>query len=110
VAVARARTAGAVCQGPLTDGSFNSWHVAAFPGGDVGGIARPFRVVWDGWTDAQGDPIRDLSEHFQHPAELRALPPYAPMLNPIEFLWSWLKGERAEQLRIRETPTRSTAG
>ena len=51
-------------------------------------------VIWDGGTMHQGDPIRELERHFCDRLCLEPLPPYAPMLNPVEFLWSWLKYSR----------------
>src|SRR5512135_2348117 len=32
--------------------------------------------------------------YFADRLALEKLPPYAPMLNPVESLWSWLKWER----------------
>ena len=32
----------------------------------------------------KGDPIRDLLSHFAGRLDLERLPPYAPMLNPVE--------------------------
>src|SRR5512143_4140118 len=53
-----------------------------------------FVVVWDGGSMHKGDPIRALVDHFADRLALEKLPPYAPMLNPVESLWSWLKWER----------------
>ena len=36
-------------------------------------------------------PINVLTAHFADRLSLEKLPPYAPMLNPVEPLWSWLK-------------------
>jgi transposase len=53
-----------------------------------------FVVVWDGGPMHQGDPIRRLTDHFAGRLCLEALPPWAPMLNPTEPLWAWLKYDR----------------
>ena len=37
---------------------------------------------------------RDLIGHFADRLDLERLPPYAPMLNPVEPLWGWLKWGR----------------
>jgi putative transposase len=47
-------------------------------------------VVWDGGPMHKGDPIREvLAEHPR--LRLERLPPYAPELNPVEYLWEHLK-------------------
>jgi hypothetical protein len=40
---------------------------------------------------SKGDPIRYLESHFAARLSLEALPPWAPMLCPVEPLWGWLK-------------------
>jgi transposase len=47
-------------------------------------------VVWDGGPMHRGPAIRALLERFPR-LTLETLPPYAPELNPVEFLWSHLK-------------------
>jgi hypothetical protein len=86
----------------LPNGYFDSWHVAAFLEAMLGEVPGRFVVVWDGGPMHKGDPIRDLVEHFSARLSLERLPPYAPMLNPIEFLWSWLKGERLSNFGPRD--------
>ncbi len=47
-------------------------------------------VVWDGGSAHKGEPIRELLK--KHPRlTLERLPPYAPDLNPVEYLWEHLK-------------------
>ena len=48
-------------------------------------------MVWDGGNTHRGDPIRELLGRFGRRLRLERLPPYAPVLNPVEFLWSWVK-------------------
>lgn len=47
-------------------------------------------VVWDGGTMHRGAPIANLLEDYPR-LSLEKLPPYAPELNPVEFLWNHLK-------------------
>jgi transposase len=47
-------------------------------------------VVWDGGSMHKGDPIRDVLQKFPR-LSLERLPPYAPELNPVEYLWNHLK-------------------
>lgn len=78
----------------LANGYFDSWLMAAFLEAMLKDLAGRFVVVWDGGPMHKGDPIRDLMGHFADRLDLERLPPYAPMLNPVEPLWSWLKWGR----------------
>jgi putative transposase len=48
-------------------------------------------VIWDGGTMHKGDPIRRILARHHRRLSFERLPPYAPMLNPVEQLWGWLK-------------------
>jgi transposase len=82
----------------LANGYFDSWYMAAFLEAMLKDLAGRFVVVWDGGPMHKGGPIRDLMRHIADRLDLERLPPYAPMLNPIESLWSWLKWERLSNL------------
>jgi putative transposase len=47
-------------------------------------------VLWDGGTNHKGPLIRDLLARYPR-LHLEPLPTYAPQLNPVEFVWSYLK-------------------
>lgn len=47
-------------------------------------------VVWDGGPMHKGEPIQKLCSDYPR-LHLERLPPYAPDLNPVEYLWSHLK-------------------
>jgi transposase len=47
-------------------------------------------VVWDGGPMHKGEPIRQVLDDFPR-LSLERLPPYAPDLNPVEYLWGYLK-------------------
>jgi hypothetical protein len=47
-------------------------------------------VVWDNGRNHKGPALRELLERFPRLSVAR-LPPYAPELNPVESLWSYLK-------------------
>lgn len=68
--------------------------MAAFLEAMLKDLAGRFAVVWDGGPMHKGDPIRELMSHFADRLDLERLPPYAPMLNLVEPLWSWLKWGR----------------
>ena len=78
----------------LADGYFNNWYVTAFIEAMLRDLAGRFVVVWDGGPMHKGEPIRALEEQFADRLSLERLPPWAPMLNPVEPLWSGLKWER----------------
>jgi transposase len=47
-------------------------------------------VVWDGGPMHKGDPIREVLRRYPR-LQLERLPPYAPDLNPVEYLWGHIK-------------------
>ena len=78
----------------LVKGYFNNGYVTASLEAMMHDLDGQFVVVWDGGPMHKGDPIHQLTEHFADRLCLEALPPWAPMLNPIEPLWGWLKYDR----------------
>ncbi len=78
----------------LVNDYFNNYRSAAFLEALLRDIPNRLVVLWDGGTMHKGDPIRDAVERFAPRLTLERLPPYAPMLNPVEPLWSWLKYSR----------------
>ena len=78
----------------LTNDYFNNHRSAAFLELLMREIPSKIIVLWDGGSMHKGDPIREAVQRFQPRLSLERLPPYAPMLNPVEPLWSWLKYSR----------------
>lgn len=78
----------------LADGDFDSWYGTALIAAMLWDLPGRFGVVWDGGPMHKGEPIRGLETQFADRLILEPLPPWAPMLNPVEPLWSWLKWER----------------
>jgi hypothetical protein len=78
----------------LPDGYFDSWYVTAFLEAMLKDLRGRFVVVWDGGPMHKGEPIEALRSHFAPRLDLERPPAFAPMLNPVEWLWSWLKWER----------------
>jgi transposase len=75
----------------LINDYFDSFSMAAFLEAMVRSFKKPVIVIWDGGRNHTGGPIRDLIEAFPKKLILEKLPPYAPVINPVEFVWSWLK-------------------
>jgi transposase len=86
----------------LADGYFDNWYMTAFLEAMLRDLPGRFVVVWDGGTMHKGEPIRELEAHFADRLSLERLPPFAPVLNPVEALWSWLKYSRLNNFAPRD--------
>ena len=78
----------------LTNAYFNNERMAGFLERLSRVVPQRLIVIWDGGGLHKGDPIRDAVTRLAPRLGLERLPPYAPMLNPVEPLWSWLKHSR----------------
>jgi len=54
-------------------------------------LKRRLLIVWDGLRAHRSRLVRDYVDSTAGAVELAFLPPYAPELNPVEYLWAWLK-------------------
>jgi transposase len=52
-------------------------------------LRLPIVLIWDRFQAHKGELINECV--LPRSAHLEYLPPYAPELNPVEYLWSWLK-------------------
>ena len=86
----------------LADGYFDNWYVTALLEAMLHDLPGRFVVVWDGGNMHKGEPIRALEAHFGDRLCVERLPPFAPMLNPVEPLWSWLKYSRLNNFAPRD--------
>lgn len=75
----------------LIDDYFDSFNMAAFLEAMLRSFKGTIVAIWDGGRNHTGAPIRELLKDFPGKLILEDLPPYAPMLNPVEFVWGWLK-------------------
>jgi transposase len=48
-------------------------------------------VIWDGSRPHRSRLVRDYLDSLNGHIQIAFLPPYAPDLNPVEYLWAWLK-------------------
>lgn len=78
----------------LVNGYFNNAEVAEFLSGAVQWLDGPLTVIWDGGSMHKGDPINELMAEAKGRLVLERLPAYAPKLNPVEQVWTWLKYSR----------------
>ena len=73
---------------------FTNFEDACFIEALINKINRPIVVVWDRGNMHKGDYIVALKKAYSGMLRIEKLPSYAPMLNPVETLWSWLKYDR----------------
>ncbi len=71
------------------DGYFDAPEVVGFLRCVLGSLPGKVIVVWDG-SNHKGPLIRAFVKRNKR-LWLERLPPYAPELNPVEVVWSWLK-------------------
>jgi transposase len=72
------------------DGYFGAPEVVGFLRCVLGAVPGRVVVVWDGGTNHKGPVMRAFLARNTR-VWLERLPPYAPELNPVEPVWSWLK-------------------
>ena len=72
-------------------GSVKGPQVVEFLGALVRHIPRPLLVVWDGLPAHRSRLVRDHLASLHGRIELAYLPPYAPELNPVEYIWAHWK-------------------
>ena len=80
--------------GTIAGGYYDGGRVATFVESLVAQTSRPVVIVWDGGNMHKGPAIRSMLSRVGERLWLERLPPYAPMLNPVEGVWSWLKYSR----------------
>lgn len=54
-------------------------------------LKQPLLVIWDGLKAHRSRLVRDYADRQNGHIQLVFLPSYAPDLNPVEYLWAWLK-------------------
>ncbi len=54
-------------------------------------LKRPLLIIWDGLKAHRSRLVRDYLDSLADHIQIAYLPPYAPDLNPVEYLWAWLK-------------------
>lgn len=52
---------------------------------------QPLLILWDGARPHHSRLVRDYVDSTGGHIQISFLPPYAPELNPVEYLWAWLK-------------------
>ena len=72
-------------------GAIHSEQIIEFLGALKRQIKRPLLIIWDGLRAHRSKLVREYLDSTQGAVQMAFLPPYSPDLNPVEFLWAWLK-------------------
>ena len=54
-------------------------------------LKRPLLIIWDGLKAHKSKLVREYLDSTGGDIQMAFLPPYSPDLNPVEYLWAWLK-------------------
>ena len=90
--------AGVVLRHPRRTGTSRADEVVEFLRDLLRHLRGKVVVVWDGGANHKGPVIRAFLRRNKR-LRLERLPAYAPDLNPVEAVWSWLKYGRVGELR-----------
>ncbi len=71
-------------------------------------VRGPLVLVHDKGNMHRGQPLRRLREDFAR-LHLHDFPPYAPELNPVEYLWNWCKDKELCNFVPHDLPELETA-
>lgn len=75
----------------LHDGAIKSAQIIEFLKALRAQLRRRLMIVWDGAAQHKSRVVREYLESTDGAVQMALLPGYAPDLNPVEYLWAWLK-------------------
>jgi transposase len=75
----------------LHDGTIAKEQVVEFLKALLVHWRRPLLVIWDNSQPHRSKMVREYVASTAGRIQLHFLPGYAPDLNPVEYLWAWLK-------------------
>ncbi len=75
----------------LHEGSIKKEEIVEFLKALKAHLKQPLLVIWDGLKAHRSRLVRDYLDSLGGHILIAFLPPYAPDLNPVEYLWAWLK-------------------
>lgn len=79
------------CMFRFHEGSIKKEQIVAFLRALKAHLKQPLLIIWDGLRAHRSRVVRDYLDGTQGHLQVAFLPPYAPDLNPVEYLWAWLK-------------------
>ncbi len=75
----------------MYEGSVKKEQVVEFLKALKAHFRQPLLILWDGARPHHSRLVRDYVDSTDGDIQISFLPPYAPELNPVEYLWAWLK-------------------
>jgi transposase len=79
------------CLFRLHEGSTRKEQVVEFLKALKAHLKQPLLIIWDGLRAHRSRLVREYLDSLDGQIQIADLPPYAPDLNPVEYLWAWLK-------------------
>ncbi|MDR0274447.1 MAG: IS630 family transposase [Burkholderiaceae bacterium] len=79
------------CLFRLHQGSIKKEEIVQFLKALKAHLKQPLLVIWDGLKAHKSRLVRHYLDSLNGHIQMAFLPPYAPDLNPVEYLWAWLK-------------------
>jgi transposase len=73
------------------EGSIKKEQIVEFLKALKAHLKQPLLIVWDGLKAHRSHVVRDYLDSTEGHIQMAFLPPYAPDMNPVEYLWAWLK-------------------
>ena len=75
----------------LHDGAIKSAQIVEFLKSLYAHLRRKLLIIWDGAAQHKSRIVRNYLDSTNGAIQMALLPGYAPDLNPVEYLWAWLK-------------------
>ena len=79
------------CYFRLFTGTIKSEQIVLFLKALRQQLRQRLLIIWDGLRAHRSRLVRDYVDNTHEHIQLAFLPAYAPELNPVEYLWAWLK-------------------
>lgn len=79
------------CVFRLYQGSVKKEQAVEFLKALAAHLKRPLLIIWDGARPHRSALVREYLDSTDGQIQMAFLPPYCPDLNPVEYLWAWLK-------------------
>lgn len=79
------------CLFRLHEGSIKKEQIVAFLKALKEHLTCRLLIIWDGLRAHRSRLVREYLDTLNGSIQIAFLPPYSPDLNPVEYLWAWLK-------------------
>ncbi|BBB58543.1 hypothetical protein UNDKW_3638 [Undibacterium sp. KW1] len=73
------------------EGSIKKEQIVEFLKALKAHLKQPLLIILDGLRAHKSKLVREYLDSTNGYIQIAFLPPYAPDLNPVEYLWAWLK-------------------